>query len=339
MVRVAVLSDSSLQRHVLQQALSGQGYQIVMNTDPERILVADVQACEADVWLVTVSQANDTECPILDYLYETAIPVLFGEEEAPERSSEDYARWERSLFSKLDKLMLHPTGQAVVSAVSQSEVSRLVAPESLEPMMHQNQPAKEVWLLAASLGGPAAVKEFLDTLPGGLPIGFLYAQHIDSAFEENLPQAVGRHSDWHVRLAKHHDVIRGGEVVIVPIQNELDFFPNGQLRVLTTPWAGEYSPCINQVIVNLTRCFGARSGIIVFSGMGSDGAESCEYAHAQGAKIWIQSGQSCACASMPDSVRKTGLISYNSTPRGLAMAMLNHLITGYATDAVRITNV
>ena len=35
--RIAVIADTSLQRHVLQQALVSNGYQVVLNTDPARL--------------------------------------------------------------------------------------------------------------------------------------------------------------------------------------------------------------------------------------------------------------------------------------------------------------
>ncbi|PXC03395.1 chemotaxis protein CheB, partial [Pseudomonas aeruginosa] len=35
--RVAVIADTSLQRHVLQQALLGHGYEVVLNADPARV--------------------------------------------------------------------------------------------------------------------------------------------------------------------------------------------------------------------------------------------------------------------------------------------------------------
>ena len=35
--RIAVLADTSLQRHVLQQALVANGYTVVLNSDPARL--------------------------------------------------------------------------------------------------------------------------------------------------------------------------------------------------------------------------------------------------------------------------------------------------------------
>ncbi len=100
-----------------------------------------------------------------------------------------------------------PVGPSLEALLAEAQrPSRLELPAALAgtPLV-AGEPARQVWLLAASLGGPAAVKEFLDALPGGLPIGFIYAQHIDAAFETALPQAVGRHSQWHVNPARHGD--------------------------------------------------------------------------------------------------------------------------------------
>lgn len=339
-VRVAVLADTSLQRHLLQQALSTQGYIVALNSEPQQVKVDDVAICQVDIWLVNLLQADDGNCQILDYLYETETPVLFGEGQAPERNSEDYPRWERSLFAKIDSLLqTKPVQTAILGANAELAVpERLSLPEALAKLAsNTSQPATEVWLLAASLGGPAAVKEFLDVLPSGLPIGFIYAQHIDESFEEKLPQAVGRHSEWRVRLAQHCDAVYNGEVVIVPIKNELNFTEAGKINILDNAWTGLYSPSIEQMMFNLTQRYAQRSGVIVFSGMGEDGSEACAYAKKQGALIWVQSAESCACPSMPDSIRKTGHSSYSSTPRGLAMAMLNHLIKRYTANSMRIS--
>ena len=56
-------------------------------------------ACETDLWLYGTESSNDDDddCIVLDYfLGEPRAPVLFGEGSAPERSSEDYPRWERT---------------------------------------------------------------------------------------------------------------------------------------------------------------------------------------------------------------------------------------------------
>jgi len=256
--------------------------------------------------------------------------VLFGEGHAPERHSENYPRWERRLFGKLKKLVGDPSqavGPSLEALLAEAQrPSRLDLPAALaDTPLVAGEPARQVWLLAASLGGPAAVKAFLDALPGGLPVGFVYAQHIDASFESTLPQAVGRHSQWHVNPARHGDAVRCGEVVVVPISHELGFSDDALMQISERGWPEPYSPSIDQMMLNLAQHFGAMSGVIAFSGMGSDGSAAAAYVRRQGGLIWTQRADSCACPSMPDSLREAGYSSHSGDPRELAEALVNHL--------------
>lgn len=327
--RIAVIADTSLQRHVLQQALTGSGYQVVLNSDPQRLDEEALAACSPDLWLVDLAQSEDS--PLVDSLMEQAAsPVLFGEGQAPERHSENYPRWERRLFGKLKRLVGDPSlavGPSLEELLAEGQrSSRVELPASLaQTPLAAGEPANEVWLLAASLGGPAAVKAFLDALPGGLPVGFIYAQHIDPAFETALPQAVGRHSQWQVNVARDGDAVRCGEVVIAPISHELGFTEDRQMQIRQQGWPEPYSPSIDQMMLNLAHSYGARCGVIAFSGMGSDGSAAAAYVRRQGAEIWTQRADSCACPSMPDSLREGGYSVHSGDPQELAQLLVNHL--------------
>ncbi|MCO3058045.1 chemotaxis protein CheB, partial [Pseudomonas aeruginosa] len=282
--RVAVIADTSLQRHVLQQALLGHGYEVVLNADPARVDDAALE-CAPDLWLVDLTQQDDS--PLLDSLLEQdRAPVLFGEGHAPERHTEHYPRWERRLIAKLKRLIGDPSdgvGDSLGALLDEERPARLEIPGDLAAMpLQAGEPAREVWLLAASLGGPAAVKAFLDALPGGLPIAFLYAQHIDASFEQSLPQAVGRHSQWHVKNVRDGEALRCGEVQVVPVLHELGFHHDGRLKCSQRPWPEPYTPSIDQMMLNLAQQFGPDCGVIVFSGMGSDGSAAAAYVRRQG---------------------------------------------------------
>src|SRR5690606_9053214 len=120
------------------------------------------------------------------------------------------------------------------------------------------EPARAVWLLAASLGGPLAVKAILDALPAGLPVAFLYAWHIDVGCAATRRKSVGRHTAWRVRQAQPGRPLCNGEVRVVPVGGELGFAPDGRLQVLERRWPEPSSPSIDQVMLNLAGQFGAR---------------------------------------------------------------------------------
>jgi len=328
--RIGVIADTSLQRHVLQQALSANGYQVVLNSDPARLEDADLAAVEADLWLVDLAQTEDS--PLVNALLERdSCPVLFGEGHAPERHSEHYPRWERRLFGKLKRLVGDPS--RVVGPRLEGLRGDAERPACLElPAALANavsvagQPAQEVWLLAASLGGPEAVKAFLDALPAGLPVGFVYAQHIEASFESALSQVVGRHSRWSVNQSRQRDSIRCGEVVVAPIGQEMGFDRDGAMLLSGRSWPEPYSPSIDQMMLNLAQQFGSRCGVIAFSGMGSDGNAAAAYVLRQGGRVWTQRADSCVCSSMPDSLREGGYSSLSGDPRELAQALVNHFL-------------
>lgn len=327
--RIAVIADTSLQRHVLQHALSRNGYQVVLNSDPQRLDESGLDECRADLWLVDLMQSD--ELPVIDALLDSAsAPVLFGEGHAPERSSEHYPRWERKLVGKLKKLVGDPAlavGPSLDGLLNDAQrPARVELPAVLaDTPLQAGEPARQVWLLAASLGGPEAVKAFLDALPGGLPVGFIYAQHIDPAFETALPQAVGRHSQWRVNQAREGDAVRCGEVVVVPISRELSFSDSGAMQINERSWPEPYSPSIDQMMLNLAQHYREFAGVIAFSGMGCDGSAAAAYVKRLGGTIWTQRAQSCACSSMPDSLREAGHSSFSADPRELAAALVEHL--------------
>lgn len=332
-VRVAVVADTSLQRHLLQQFLSKRGYQVVLNSDPQQLTAERLKNCQTDLWLYDTVCSNEVECPTLEYfLTKSSAPVLFGEGAAPGLGSEDYPRWERSLLKKILQLTQHPAQRDGLSvAMPRAIISPATVPVELpqhfvKQPIQADQPAKQVWLLAASMGGPQAVKAFLDALPVGLPLGFIYAQHIDAHFESSLPQAVGRHSQWSVRLLDEHQFVREGEVVIVPIQHELSFASNSRLLTLNKPWEGAYSPSVEQIMRNLAQHYGRHCGVIVFSGMGNDGSIAAGYVQQQGAQVWTQSAESCACSSMPDSVVQAGCSVLSASPQGLAHELVQYFL-------------
>ena len=150
--RIAVIADTSLQRHVLQQALISSGYQVVMNSDPARLDLETLSACETDLWLVDLAQSEDL--PLIDTLMEqSSAPVLFGEGHAPERHSENYPRWERRLFGKLKKLVGDPSqavGPSLEALLAEAQrPSRLDLPAALaDTPLVAGEPARQVWLLA-----------------------------------------------------------------------------------------------------------------------------------------------------------------------------------------------
>jgi chemosensory pili system protein ChpB (putative protein-glutamate methylesterase) len=305
---IALLADKASKRNRLAKELAGFGYRVVFAGDPDELDAAGLQAVQTDAWLLELAE----ESLLADWLLEhSPVPVLLGAVEIPDVAGEDYPRWQRRLLGKLLPLLGEP-----------AQVQNL-APVVV-PQLRHDAPSC-VWVLGASLGGPAAVKRFLDQLPADLPIAFIYAQHIDAGFEQQLPQILGRQNDWRIINCQPGAHLHRGDVLVAPVSRSLRFGNEGVVQLSDEPWPGLYRPSIGAVLDETLRTFGAATGAIIFSGMGEDGVEACGRLRQQGIEVWTQDERSSACATMPKAVQDAGFSHREGSPEELATALRDWL--------------
>lgn len=324
MPSVAIVSDNPLQRLRLQQAVGKLGLAVGFIGDPGRYW--DNRATvTADLWIVELDDENAQPQLLDELLDDDNRSLLFGLGMAPVPGHEEYPRWERRLFAKLQEQL----GRLEVLD-NVFELEALAGAEGPDPLAlpgwvtpaGRGAPAAQVWILGASLGGPAAVKSFLDRLPGGLPLAFVYAQHIDQNFVPVLTRVLGRHAQYPLVEAREGEPLRCGEVLMVPVNQELYLDSTGLIRFKDEAWPGPYGPSIDQVMLNLAGHFQGACHAILFSGMGNDGAVAAPLLKAYGSRIWTQAAASCASSAMPDSVAGTGCVEFTGTPEELAQQLI-----------------
>lgn len=304
---IALLADNRQKRLLLQEVLEEFGYRVPFAGEPDGLDCAALQAINADAWLLELADESDLAEWLLEH---SPVPVLLGAGEIPHYESEDYPRWKRRLYGKLLPLLgPPPAGQPQLAAPNHDGSATGIAP------------ARCVWLLAASLGGPAAVKRFLDRLPATLPVAFVYAQHIDAGFEAQLPVILGRQNAWRVLNCVSGAHLHDGEVLVAPIKRSLGFAPEGHVRLSDAPWPGPYQPSIETLLDAVAATFAPACGAIIFSGMGEDGVSACGRLRDQGIPVWTQDAASAACAIMPQAVANAGYSSRQGSPEMLADAL------------------
>ena len=327
-LNIAIVADTSEQQQRLSACAHELGLTISFCGSPIDVLVSSPLP-DADCWLVQLEDENDHPADWDLVLAEGDVPVLFGLDSAPINDGMNYKRWQRKLATKLESLLgsLPPPQSVDDEQAAPLLTERLT--QDLVPLLEQRiaEPdgAEQVWVLAASLGGPGAVKTFLDQLPPGLPVGFVYAQHIDDHFAEVLTKVLGRHAHYRLKKAQQGDRIGAGDVIMMPVDHEWQVDQDGFLEQLPGPWPGPYGPSIDQVLLNMSNYYRDKCHVIIFSGMGSDGAVAAPMLKAYGSRIWVQDSNSCGHASMPEAVAATGCVSFSGTPLQLAQKLVSTL--------------
>ena len=180
-------------------------------------------------------------------------------------------------------------------------------------------------MLAASIGGPQVVKEFLAAFESPVPAIFVLAQHIGAGFIRLLAEQLDQAGVLNVSIAEEGVRPKPGHVYVAPVDHELGLTPEGRWRLRRRTTTGLYAPNIDQVMQVLAEHFIDRTHAIVFSGMGGDGLEGCRYIHRDGGEIWVQEPHTCVVSAMVDAVRQQGLDAFVGSPRQLAQRLAERL--------------
>lgn len=314
-LRIGLLTASSAQHHTLNTLVKECGHttevslllaqlkgRLQANPDSVDTNSADPNNEEypVDAWVVDAEAVDQDDDDNVDaWLDSFTVPVIYCDEGIPSVELENYRAWARRLKDKLVQLS-----------------------GTINLQHSADGCAKQVWVLGASTGGPNAVKQFLGELPPKLDVGFVYVQHIDKAFNDTLAHVMSRHTHYPATLIEHGDIIRPNTVAIVSPEYRTHLLPNGTFSVSDEAWPGPYSPSIDSMVADVAHSYSDRGGVIVFTGMGDDGAASCRMMVQKGGKVWAQTPSSCTSESMPESVIETGCVEYKGAPYALAQQLV-----------------
>lgn len=241
----------------------------------------------------------------------------------PERSRPGDADGESASARGMPKAPAPSRSKAAARPVSDAGPGPAPAPPG--PGRRQAGASPEVWVLAASIGGPQVVKEFLAAFETPVPAIFVLAQHIGSGFIRLLAEQLDQAGVLKVSIAEEGVRPRPGHVYVAPVDHELGLTPEGRWRLRKRHRKGLYAPSIDQVMQTLAEHFVGRTHAMVFSGMGGDGLEGCRYIHQGGGEIWVQEPNTCVVSAMVDAVCRNGLHGFTGSPQRLAQRLATRL--------------
>ncbi len=317
-LRVALVAEEGKQRDQLNDLITEQGLQVIQQSSLSKLAADGLRDMDADVILIDLQEEPDVLG--LENLIEAApAPILFSESAQAQGRS-----WGLKLVHKLTALAQRAHDQVPSPVQCEPPATAKNAPD-LKVVGEQLEPAAAaewVCVLGASIGGPEALKQFLSTLPERPPVGLLLAQHMGGGVEQRLVSLLGRAASLPVRIARTGDVIRQGELLVVPTAGRLELDEQGALVCTHTAWSGAYSPAIDDVMSTVAQRYGARSIGVLLSGMGDDGAAGAQAIVNAGGEVWAQDEASCVLSSIPDAARRRGVVSFSAAPKELAQRLV-----------------
>lgn len=302
--RLGIITDTSEQMGTLVSVVQQTAHRVAysVNTAVDSLPLSE----DVDAWVVRLSEHSSKADGMIGWLHDRDIPVVI--DAADVKVGGDSAQ---ALDGKLR------------SCVAEHGVVRC----GKEP--------ESVWVIAASTGGPEAVIKFLSGLTSvSENKAFIYAQHIEAPALHALLLGMHKRVAMCVKMCVDGEPIEAGNVYLVPTDKVVDISPGRRFRIGPEGWMGPFKPSINQVVAKVARCYRERSGLIVFSGMGDDGADSAKMLRAVGGRVLCQSAETCAVDSMPTSVANGCEVEFSGSPETLSLAIEDRLKQEYMNSSV-----
>lgn len=175
--------------------------------------------------------------------------------------------------------------------------------------------------LAASTGGPNALRDFFAGLPGGFPSPIVIVQHMPALFTKLFAERLSATGPIAVREAEPGMPLEHGRALIAPGGFHLVLKRDGERVVCDTnqaPPVNSCRPSADVTFASVAEIFGAATVAVVLTGIGQDGLEGCRAIHGAGGHVLAQDEASSVVWGMPGAVASEGFAEAVLPPGELA---------------------
>lgn len=170
----------------------------------------------------------------------------------------------------------------------------------------------DVIAIGSSTGGPPALSQILPLLPEGFPVCVVVSQHMPPGFTKPFAERLNNICKMRVKEAANEEVVKTGEILIVPGGQHLSFKRGKTGEVVTNllerKEADKYVPSVDIMFSSAALIWGERTMGIVLTGMGYDGKDGVVRIKEKGGYIIAESEETSIVFGMPESAIATGAV-------------------------------
>ena len=317
---VLIVEDSRAYRQGLCRLLgTNPSIQVVGAAANGEEALAHLEGCTPNV-VVT-----DLVMPVMDGLallsalnrLQEKLPVIVltttNQADASELVSEHYDGHSAVLHKDAIRLDGTRLFEQIAVAAKNSYQNHDTAQRAARPTPRPTHTRQEVIAIAASTGGPKALRMILAELPHDFPAPILISQHGPNGFARRFAEDLDRDSQLQVKVATHDAPIRSGCAYIAPSGRHLSVArANNGIPLLKADNSHPVNSCLPSADVlfrSAAHAYGSRLTAVVLTGLGEDGKKGCEEVARQGGIVIAQDKATSTAWGMPGAVSGAGIAS------------------------------
>jgi len=320
-IRVLVVDDSALIRHLLTEIINRQPDLEVVGAAPDPLVAREmIRSLNPDVLTLDVEMPKMDGLDFLGRLMRLRpMPVVMistmterGSDttlRALELGAVDFiAKPRTNVGAGLEEyaLLIAEKIRTAASAkirrnVPPAPTERYTADAILPVISRPVSNAEPLIFIGASTGGTEAIKAVLLNLPTNLP-GILVTQHMPEGFTKSYAQRLDSLCKISVKEAEEGDRVERGHAYIAPGHSHMLVKRTGSHYVVSLSQGlpvNRHRPSVDVLFRSAANVVGKSAIGIILTGMGRDGATGMREMHDAGAFTIAQSKETCVVHGMP----------------------------------------
>jgi two-component system chemotaxis response regulator CheB len=205
------------------------------------------------------------------------------------------------------------------------------------PLPRSPYTAFDVVVMAASLGGFAALSQVLSALPADFPAFIMVVQHLSPTSSSPLVELLDRRTALSVHWAEHGDALCPGGVYLAPPNHHVLLSRSGLIALSQSAPVQFARPSANVLFESVARQYHERAIAVVLTGQGRDGAEGVQAIKEQGGRVLVQDPATSRAFSMPQAALSTESVDFILPLQVIAHALIALMMISGAATPFQVT--